>query len=91
MNNPMLAVLSGAKQYTMGSLRILVGHEETEYGKRWHLSISHPTRYPKWDEIKEARMRYIPQSVTMAMFLPGEKDYVNIHPNCFHLWETQEA
>ena len=89
MNN-VLTVLEQPKQYRVGSLFILVGHEPTEYGLRWHLSISHPTRYPKWDEIKEARMRYIPQHVTMAMFLPGEADYVNIHPNCFHLWETQE-
>lgn len=86
----MNVILPDAQMYQMGSLRIIVGHEATEYGKRWHLSISHPTRYPKWDEIKAARMRYIPQSVTMAMFLPGEANYVNIHPNCFHLWETRE-
>lgn len=91
MSNALQAVLSSAKQYRMGSLFILVGHEETEHGMRWHLSISHPTSYPKWDEIKEARMRYVPHSVTMAMFLPGEQSYVNIHPNCFHLWETKET
>lgn len=83
-------ILPGAQRYEMGSCRIIVGHEATEYGKRWHLSISHPTRYPKWDEIKAARMRYVPHNVTMAMFLPGEQAYVNIHPNCFHLFETRE-
>jgi len=76
--------------YRIGSLTIIVGLEPTEYGDRWHLSISHPLRYPKWDEIKAARMRFIPQQVVMAMFLPGEDRYINIHPNCFHLWETRE-
>lgn len=78
------------RRHFIGSLTIIVGQEPTEYGLRWHLSISHPLRYPRWDEIKAMRMRFIPQNVTVAMFLPGEKRYVNIHPNCFHLWETQE-
>lgn len=59
-------------------------------GGRWHISIAHPTRYPKWDEIKVARMKYVPHSVTMALLLPGEREYVNVHPNCFHLWETRD-
>lgn len=91
MSSVLQAILTNAKKYKMGSCFVIVGHEETEHGMRWHLSISHPIRYPKWDEIKQARMRYIPQNVTMAMFLPGEHSYVNIHPNCFHLWETKET
>lgn len=55
---------------------------------KWHLSISHPDRYPTWDEIRDARYEFIPDEVTMAMLLPPKGEYVNLHPNCFHLWEV---
>jgi hypothetical protein len=53
----------------------------------WHLSISHPHRYPNWDEIHDARYQLVPDDVTMAMILPPKSEYVNLHPNCFHLHE----
>jgi hypothetical protein len=57
---------------------------------RWHLSISHRLRYPTWDEIADARYRFIPDEVTVVMFLPPRREYVNLHPNCFHLHEIVE-
>lgn len=56
----------------------------------WHLSISHPTRYPTYDEIKEARYKFIPNEITMAMIFPPKEQFVNTHPNCFHLWEIKD-
>lgn len=55
----------------------------------WHLSISHKTRYPTYDEIKAARYKFIPDKVTMAMLFPPKAEFVNVHPNCFHLWELK--
>lgn len=57
-----------------------------------HLSISHqvngrPGRIPTWDEIAEARYRFTPDDVTMAMILPPRDQYVNIHPTTMHLWQ----
>jgi hypothetical protein len=72
---------------TDSGCRIFVGVENG----RWHLSISHPERYPTWDEIKTARYQLVPNDVTMAMLLPPKERYVNIHPNCFHLWEIREV
>jgi hypothetical protein len=65
-------------------------------GPQWHLSVSHrtdehppkPGRYPAWDEVAEARHRFIPDDVTMAMLLPPETEYVNVHETCFHLWQV---
>lgn len=54
----------------------------------WHMSISHPHRYPKWNEIKQAREELLPKNKTFAMLLPPEEEYVNIHSNCFHLWQV---
>jgi hypothetical protein len=56
----------------------------------WHLSISHPERYPTWDEIADARYELVPDEVTMALLLPPRGEYVNAHPNCFHLWQIDD-
>ena len=73
-----------AQRYRMGDCRIIVG-STLESGI--HLSISHPTRYPTWDEIAHARYTLVPGDITMAMLLPPQDQYINIHPNCFHLWQ----
>lgn len=56
-------------------------------GGKWHLSISHPSRYPTYDEIKEARYKFIPNNATVAMLFPPKEEFINVHQNCFHLWE----
>lgn len=53
----------------------------------WHVSVSHPSRYPTWDEMASARERFTPDHVTMAMVLPPRSEYVNLHNTCLHLWE----
>ncbi|MBC7340918.1 MAG: hypothetical protein H5U02_00430 [Clostridia bacterium] len=75
----------GAEAYLFGECTVIVGRSE---GAGWHLSISHPTRYPTWSEIRDARYRFIPDEVTMAMFLPPKREYVNVDKNCFHLFEV---
>lgn len=60
-------------------------------GPRWHLSISHPTRHPTWEEIKEARFRFMPGDITVAMLLPPEELWINEHEHCFHLWQTDRG
>lgn len=84
------------KDVADGHLSAFVGIE----GGAWHLSISHrsnllganglhlPGRYPTWDEIREARYRYCPANITMAMLLPPEDQYVNVHSTTFHMWQV---
>ena len=85
-----------------GHLSVLVGREPLgpQGSLRWHLSISHrtnhlvgasghplPGRIPTWDEIKEARYRFCPDAINMAMILPPKAEYVNLHPTTMHLHE----
>jgi len=65
-------------------LRVMVAWEA---GHGWHLSISHSSRYPTWDEIRDARYDLVPDNCTMAILLPPRGEYINVHPNCFHLHE----
>ena len=57
---------------------------------RHHLSIVHPMRYPYWEEIKFARYRFVPNDCYMAMMFPPKEFWINVHKNCFHLWEVKE-
>jgi hypothetical protein len=76
-----------------GRLTVIVGLEP----KGWHMSISHadhrgqPRRYPRWDEIAEARYSLVPADVSMVMFLPPPSEYVAVHDTTFHLHELREA
>lgn len=81
------------RAFIKGACRVLVGHEDrhTNGILRWHLSISCEDRYPVWDEIKDARYALLPLGLTFAMLLPPPGEYVNIHPNCFHLWEIDDS
>ena len=89
---PVLGIECWQKDLPDGHLTVLLNKED---GKL-HLSISHrrdsksgpvPGRNPRWEEIKDARYRFCPDEVTMAMLLPPKEEYVNFHPTTFHLWE----
>lgn len=76
------------KAYEKDDLRIIVTRDVlSTHELRWHMSISCVRRYPVWDEIRDARYALLPDNVTMAMLLPPKSQYVNLHPNCFHLHE----
>lgn len=72
--------------FKLGSCNVIVTIDDG----RHHLSISHKHRYPRWEEIKEARYTYLPPEIYVVMVLPPKGNYVNLHPNCFHLWETKD-
>lgn len=85
--------ISGAKRFRSGAFTVLVsgpGTKEYEETGRWHMSIAHPWKYPDWDTMRSARYLLLPADITMAMLLPPEKHYVNMHSNCFHLYETRD-
>lgn len=57
-------------------------------GGSGHVSIAHNSRYPTWDEILAVRAWAFPDDVEVVMVLARASDYVNVHQNCFHLWES---
>lgn len=77
-----------ANAFKNGALRAIVSQDPPD--QRWHLSISHASRYPTWDEIRDARYDLLPDDITMAMLLPPKSEYVNAHSNCFHLHEWKD-
>jgi hypothetical protein len=77
----------GSRLYSMGQCSIIVS-PPVDVGWGWHLSIAHPTRYPTWDEVAKARYELLPLDVDFDMPLPRPENYVSIHSNCFHVWES---
>jgi hypothetical protein len=84
--------VNGTRAYCFGGCAVMIAMEPSGPMATllWHMSISHPTRYPTWDEIRDARYTLCPKNITMAMLLPPENEYVNAHPNCFHLYEIKQ-
>jgi hypothetical protein len=87
------------RQVADGHLTALVGAETAGRDEpRWHLSISHrtnehppkPGRYPTWDEIKDARYRFMPGGIYVAQILPPAAEWISVHDTTFHLWEIPE-
>lgn len=82
----------GAKWYKWGDLAVCVGDPKVE--GHWHISISHPYRYPTWDEIYTAWYDLVPgagSDFNGAIILPRKSEYVNKHPNCFHVHQLNDA
>ena len=54
----------------------------------YHLSISKANEHPSYEDIKQARYNFTPDSVVMAQIFPPKSQFVNLHEHCFHLWEV---
>lgn len=76
-----------AKVYKAAKLSIILGTLNGLY----HLSISHPDRYPTWDEVAYIRYELTPSDIDMVMFLPKKEDYINIHNFCFQLHQLKDG
>jgi hypothetical protein len=81
-----------------GHLTAFAAAELQPGGPRWHLSISHrtnahppkPGRYPTWDEIKDARYRFMPADIYVAQILPPPDEFLSVHDTTFHLWQIPD-
>lgn len=53
------------------------------------LVVTHPKRYPTWDEIAEARYQLCPDDAYMVVPLPPSDRLVSLHPNSFIMVEVR--
>lgn len=60
-----------------------------KWGKLKHVSVSRADRYPGWDELLEVKEHFF-GDVDCAMLMPKKEDYVNVHQNCFHIWQVPQ-
>lgn len=56
-------------------------------GREWlHVSVATPSKLPSWDLLKFVKEIFIGRNRQAIQVIPGEAKYVNIHPNCLHLF-----
>jgi hypothetical protein len=79
----------GGDWYNWGDTRVCVAKEQGY----WHISVSCPHRYPTWDEIFTAWYDLVPDApqINGAIILPRKSEYVNLHPNCFHVHQLRDT
>lgn len=87
----MMDLQPGTKVYEWGECNVLLSPPFEKNG--WHMSISHPKRYPTWDEIRDSWYALVPNSNNRvgAMLLPKKEDYINVCENCFHVHEIKDG
>lgn len=57
------------------------------WGEGWeHVSCSYRKRVPTWEEMCKVKDIFFEPEEVAVQYHPRHSEYVNIHPNCLHLW-----
>ena len=60
-------------------------------GGGWeHVSVSLAGRTPTWKEMCFIKKQFWGKQDCVVQFHPPEREYVNYHPHCLHLWRCIE-
>lgn len=51
-----------------------------------HVSVSHRTRCPSWEEMAWVKSLFWTDEETVVQYHPPKSEYVSYHPYCLHLW-----
>ncbi|SRR6266568_882588 len=83
-----------SEAYHDGSgLRVIITVERhPPDSRRWqHISVSREDRYPSWEDLLAVKEEFIGEEEEAYQVLPRASEYVNIHPNVFHLWHCLDG
>ena len=73
-------------------LQVIVTGSRERDGRRWmHVSVIHRDRLPTWDELREVKDWLVGRDRLAVQVLPPAGEYVNVHPNCLHLWHCLDG
>lgn len=63
--------------------------DSIEQDNRWwrHLSVSRKSRIPTYEDLALVKKLFLRKYKAVQVF-PREDEHVNIHPNCLHLFAT---
>lgn len=74
-----------------GGLRVLVDCEVKADGNEWvHVSYSRKSWTPTHADTCKVKAAFLGERYAYAVMPPSDK-YVNIHPNCLHLWARADG
>ena len=59
-------------------------------GVQWlHVSFARKSKMPTYAEMQMIKRDFIGEDKKAIFVLPKKENYVNIHPNCLHLWTCE--
>lgn len=68
-------------------LTVLLSAAVYDDQRRWvHFSMSGRHSLPSWDQLSRAKDALLGAERKALQVLPPRSQWVNIHPNCLHLW-----
>ena len=68
-------------------LRIIASNGDTASGVAWeHVSVSTHNRCPNWPEMCFVKNLFFDPEETVMQLHPPQSQWINVHPNCLHLW-----
>lgn len=79
-----------------GLFRVRLRHAQTvrviaSDGEGWeHVSVSRDDRPPTWDEMCQVKALFWGEEDCVVQYHPPRSEYVNVHPNCLHLWRPAD-
>lgn len=88
---------TGVRVVTVGgdelreTYNVLVSRDPIEDGDpRWHISVTGHEDVPRWRDLVAIAHRLRP-GVCFVVGVPPRSWWINVHPNCLHLWETKDG
>ena len=79
------------RAWVFNGLLVLASAGIMRDGREWlHVSFSRKSRLPSYDDLQLVKREFIGNDKKAIMVFPEQENYVNIHPNCLHLWYSAE-
>ena len=80
-----------SRAWVFNGLLVLASAGIMQDGREWlHVSFSRKSRMPSYDDLQLVKREFIGNDKKAIMVFPEQENYVNIHPNCLHLWYSAE-
>lgn len=77
---------------TGAGLRVIETFARERDARVWHhVSFSRAMRVPTWEDVTLVRRLFIGEEVEAYQILAPKSRWVNVHPNCLHLWSCRDA
>ncbi len=82
-----------SQRWYIGISGLLVCMEEEWHNDEWwlHVSLSRGDQIPSYEDVKLVKDVFVGFTRKAMMIFPPQSEYVNVHPNCLHLYCNLEC
>ena len=79
------------KAWTFNGLAVIASVRIMADGLEWlHVSFSRARKMPTYTDLQLVKRNFIGADKKAIMVFPEQEYYVNLHPNCLHLWYSAQ-